>query len=178
MIDVIILIKLISAHLVGDFIFQSDKMCSNKNSVILKTRLQWIGLHSLIQGFFTYIFLADWNNWEIPILIIITHYLIDFIKIKTNSHGFIAFVWDQLSHYLVILLIWWGFYIIGPFYYGIDNYVFSLKTWIIFSSFIAILTPTAIFIKLFLNFENWTPVGENFKGLPNAGNGLDFWKEF
>lgn len=170
----IILIKLIAAHLVGDFIFQPDKMCEDKKSSTIAIRFTWIGFHSLIQGAFTYIFLADWSNWLIPIIVIGSHFLIDTFKAFSSDKGFGTFISDQIAHFVALFLIWWLFYVIGDFSSPLNQFILSLKTWIIFTSFVAILSPTAIFIKMFLSYKKWTPEGIEYKGLPNAGKWIGY----
>lgn len=47
---IIILIKLIAAHLIGDFLFQTDKICEMKYSNDLSKRLTGLAIHSGIQA--------------------------------------------------------------------------------------------------------------------------------
>lgn len=170
----IILVKLIAAHLVGDFIFQPDKMCENKESSNVTVRFTWIGFHSLFQAAFTYLFLADWTNWLIPLIVGCAHFLIDAIKTFSPNKGFVTFISDQIAHFVALFLIWWLFYVIGDFSSPVNQYILSFKTWVIFTCFVTILSPTAIFIKMFLSYEKWTPEGEEYKGLPNAGKWIGY----
>lgn len=170
----IILIKLIAAHLVGDFIFQPDKMCKNKVSSNNAVRFTWVCFHSFIQAAFTYLFLADWSNWQIPLIVGCTHFLIDALKSFSPDKGFVTFIGDQIAHFLALFLIWWLFYVIGDFNAPANQYILSFKTWVIFTCFVAILSPTAIFIKLFLSYERWTPEDIEYKGLPNAGKWIGY----
>lgn len=56
--NTIILIKLIAAHLTGDFILQSDKMCAEKFSNDSSARYKVLILHALIQ--------AAWHTYSPP----------------------------------------------------------------------------------------------------------------
>lgn len=170
----IILVKLIAAHLVGDFIFQPDKMCENKESSNVTVKFTWIGFHSLFQAAFTYLFLADWTNWLIPLLVGGAHFVIDSLKAFSPNKSFVTFIGDQIAHYVALLLIWWLFYVVGGYPIPVNQYILSFKTWVVFTSFVAILSPTAIFIKMFLSYEKWTPQGVEYKGLPNAGKWIGF----
>ena len=172
--SLIILVKLIAAHLVGDFIFQPDKMRESKCDSNISGRYTWIGIHSFIQGVFTYLFLADWSNWIIPLVVCGTHFLIDGVKTFAPHKGFITFISDQIAHFVALFLIWWLFYVIGDFSSPVNQYVLSFKTWVIFTCFVAILSPTAIFIKMFLAYEKWTPEGNEYVGLPNAGKWIGY----
>lgn len=170
----IILVKLIAAHLVGDFIFQPDKMCEYKESHNIAVKFSWIGFHSVIQGLFTYLFLADWSNWLIPLIVGGAHFFIDGLKTFSPNKGFVTFISDQIAHFVALFLIWWLFYVVGDFLAPVNQYILSFKTWVIFTCFVAILSPTAIFIKMFLSYEKWTPEGVDYKGLPNAGKWIGY----
>lgn len=170
----IILIKLIAAHLIGDFIFQTDRMCRDKFSTKASTRWTSLVKHAMAQAILTYIFIAQWGNWIVPLAVGLSHFCIDGIKISLKGKGFKAFVIDQLFHYCVILLIWWLYYVYGSQSVDVSQYLFSLKTWFILTAFIAVLNPTSIFIKLFLEYENWTPEATAYNGLPNAGKWIGY----
>lgn len=170
----IILIKLIAAHLIGDFLLQTDKMSLQKVSGSLSVSLGYNVFHSLIQALLSYIFLAQWYNWIVPVVIGISHFLIDLVKSNYKKGDLIIFIIDQIAHYMVIFIIWWLYYIIGQHTYYIGEYIFSYKFWVIITAFIAILKPTSILIKLFLEYEKWVPDSKNLQGLPNAGKWIGY----
>lgn len=62
----IILIKLIAAHLVGDFILQTDKLCADKFSNNKAFRYSALSVHALVHAALAYLFVAQWNNWAVP----------------------------------------------------------------------------------------------------------------
>lgn len=171
----IILIKLIAAHLLGDFILQSDRLCKNKYATNLPTQIQTLSLHSSIQALLTYIFVGEWHNWILPVIIYITHFLIDFIKIKLHKSDFVALLLDQAAHFAVLIILWWFLYFNSSdvaFNYA-DN-LLSQSAWIILTSYILILAPTSIFIKAFMEYERWMPANANYQGLPNAGKWIGY----
>ncbi|MBD5386944.1 DUF3307 domain-containing protein [bacterium] len=53
--------KLISAHLIGDFIFQSDRLCDIEYSNNLAIRLFGLAIYSAIQALLSYLFIAEWE---------------------------------------------------------------------------------------------------------------------
>ena len=71
---VLILIKLIAAHLVGDFILQSDKMCADKFSKNKTVRYRALSEHAIIQVSLAYLFVAQWTNWVVPLVIGVSHF--------------------------------------------------------------------------------------------------------
>jgi len=92
-----LIVCLVSAHIAGDFLFQSSKDASNKESILILLR------HATIVSALSYLLCGAWLIWKIPLLIFTTHALIDFIKTKAGSDGGAAFLIDQLAHILVIL---------------------------------------------------------------------------
>lgn len=161
----IILIKLLLAHFIGDFLLQPDSWVEAKENRRLTS---WqLYAHSLVH--FAIIILLNFNvNFIIPALIIASfHFVTDVFKVmfqtvRTKRQIFFA---DQAIHLLGILLVWAYF---TRELFSIDlatfNYFLALIT------FIYILTqPASIFIRIFIS--KWTPDSENIIGsLEKAGN--------
>jgi len=91
-----LIVALIAAHVIGDFVLQSDE------DVKTKYRTYILIKHSLILSGLSYLAVGLWNNWIIPLVIFVTHLLIDTIKIRLFKIGLRAFVVDQLAHLGVI----------------------------------------------------------------------------
>lgn len=175
-----ILIKLVAAHLLGDFLLQTNRLCEMKYSNNLCKRLYALCIHSGVQALLSYIFIADWTLWVIPAVIFVSHFIIDLVKVASGGRSLPAFIVDQLAHYLIIIGLWW---LIGV---NDWNYVFTispmLSFWALITSYIAVLAPTSILIKSFVEFEGWIhnePLGtqqngESMQGLPNAGKWIGY----
>ncbi|WFO16273.1 DUF3307 domain-containing protein [Cellulophaga baltica 4] len=71
--------KLFLAHLLGDFIFQSSKWVKDKEEKKVKSK--YIYYHTLIHFALTLLILWDLKYWKIAIIIAISHYLIDLLKL-------------------------------------------------------------------------------------------------
>lgn len=102
----IILIKLILAHLIGDFLLQPTSWVKEKESQ--KATSPKLYLHVLIHGSLVLLLLWDFRLWPIAVAITLAHLLIDITKLyaqkpKTKTTWFIA---DQGMHLLSILIIW------------------------------------------------------------------------
>lgn len=91
-----LIVALFAAHVIGDFILQSDE------DVKTKYRTYILIKHSLILSVLSYLAVGLWNNWIIPLVIFVTHLIIDTIKIRLCKIGLGAFVVDQLAHLGVI----------------------------------------------------------------------------
>ena len=106
-----ILLQLLLAHILTDFVFQTDGWVKKKQERGIKSMHFWF--HGLLSGILTYVFLQQWHNWWAPIAITLTHISIDLWKIKyekaktqKKKNRVNAFVVDQLLHLLVIGLVW------------------------------------------------------------------------
>lgn len=80
--NTIILIKLIAAHLTGDFLFQIDRMYADKFSNNTTAKYKALLLHALIQAALAYVFVAQWNCWIIPVVIGASHFIIDYDAVR------------------------------------------------------------------------------------------------
>lgn len=131
---VVLFLKLLCAHLLGDFIFQPYKWVACKESK--KHKSPYLYWHVLVHAVATVIILGfDTTYWFGVTMIIMSHLLIDLWKLrsKNNSKSVIPFFLDQLAHISVLL---------GVVYYYMP-YRIDLS---------AILTPKLLLFVLFLLF--------------------------
>lgn len=171
--NTIILIKLIAAHLTGDFLLQSDRMCIDKFSNNSKAKYKALVLHALVQAALAYIFVAQWNCWIVPVVIGVSHFAIDLVKTMSKRTDLISFVWDQLAHLCIIIGLWWlEFARLSQL--DMADEIFSTNFWLIATAYIAVLAPTSILIKFFIEFEKWMPSEASSQGLPNAGKWIGY----
>lgn len=168
----IILIKLIAAHLIGDFILQSDKMCADKFSNNRTVRYRTLSVHTIIQATLAYLFVAQWDNWVVPLVIGVSHFLIDLVKALLKWKDLVGFICDQFAHYCVIVVLW--FLVFVNHNYNPTTEIFSANFWLIATAYIAVLSPTSVLIKSFIEYEKWMPTDISSKGLPNAGKWIGY----
>ena len=171
--NTIILIKLIAAHLTGDFLFQSDRMCADKFSNNTTAKYKALLLHAFIQAALAYVFVAQWNCWIIPVVIGASHFIIDYVKSMSKRNDLISLVWDQLAHFCVIIGLWW-FAFARLLHWDMADEILSTTFWLIITAYIAVLAPTSILIKSFIDFEKWMPSDASSQGLPNAGKWIGY----
>ena len=103
--NVTLLFRLLSAHLLADFFLQNDKLCKAKNESGKKGVIAQLA-HAFIHALSAYILLADWKNWIIPLVIFVSHLIIDVLKSRLHGKGTVAFLCDQSVHIFVIVLLW------------------------------------------------------------------------
>ena len=142
--------KLILAHIIGDFILQSNSWVADKEKKQLKS--QYLYLHVLIHAVLSFIFLWDINLWWIPLLIGITHFIIDALKLhfqKPKTRKLWFFI-DQALHILVILGI-------SVFVKEINFEIFNNSELLKYlTAAVFLTTPASMMIKILLS--SWSPI--------------------
>lgn len=101
-----LLIKLLCAHIIVDFVLQGKKICAYKKE--LRTCKGWCVqiAHALLQGVAAYVAVMDWSNWIIPVVIFASHLVIDVIKSWLgDENNVVHFLLDQLAHIAVIVCL-------------------------------------------------------------------------
>ncbi len=161
----IIFIKLLLAHLLGDFLLQPTSWVLDKETK--KHKSIFLYIHTFIHGIlaWTVVGLIDFVWYALALALF--HGFIDYLKIyfqKTETKR-TWFIIDQLLHLIVISCIF-------SFYekQSIDFSFFSDTFWIIVTGLLFLTKPTSIFLKNIISI--WTPenVSENDRSLQNAGN--------
>jgi len=94
-----LIIALVAAHLLADFVFQSKRMAERKRNPLV------LLAHAGVAGALAYLLTGAWRVWEIPVVIAVTHGLIDFIKVRLNRKGLLLFTIDQIAHVAVIVVL-------------------------------------------------------------------------
>ena len=169
--NILLLIKLLLAHVLTDFIFQPDSWIEAKQKKTLKTKYFWI--HISIASLLSYLIVADWSNWQIPIAIFFTHGLIDAFKLfidrkeKKIIPSMVLFLIDQSLHILVILILWLFFsnqIELAISYFTLQNQQTLL---IVLTAVISLTTPMGIVIGKFV--EPFRKSIDTNDSLKNAG---------
>jgi|WetSurMetagenome_2_1015567.scaffolds.fasta_scaffold55212_3 hypothetical protein len=183
--NIVILIQLLLAHILNDFVIQSNKWVNGKKTKGINSRYFWI--HIFLSGLLTYIFLMQWTAWLVPVFIIVTHGFIDFWKINQEKKieifnatqendakkktGKRQFFFDQLFHIIMILIAWLyltkGFKEVLPFLES----MLSEKNFItIITATIFIIWPVGVAIgKITEPFKNELSSDEENDSLTKAG---------
>ena len=92
--SLVILLKLILSHTISDFALQSKKMVDRKSKRDILSHV----LHASIHAAFAYIILCEWRLWYLPVTILITHFVIDYLKTycKRDLSAMTLLVADQV----------------------------------------------------------------------------------
>jgi hypothetical protein len=167
----IVLVKLLCAHLCSDFIFQTDDINKGKCKSGIKGVVYQL-VHSGIHAAVSYLFVADWSCWLIPVVIFVCHLVIDMIKCKVfRKMSLRVFLLDQLCHIAVIVGLWYVLLGESVEWACLRN-LCSAKVWVTIIAYLLILKPSSIFLGLFL--DKWAPASPNTQSLPNAGQWIGY----
>ena len=140
-----LLLRLITAHVISDFILQSNNWVENKQTE--RYRSKYLYLHVLIVGLLTYLAIGNWTAVWIPLIITISHFFIDLIKTYIKKDSIYIFLVDQALHLLVLLICWFIYTeqfskLFNNFFYQYSN----PKTLIILLAYIVVTIPMSIII--------------------------------
>lgn len=161
----ILFIKLLLAHLLGDFIWQPNSWVIDKEAK--KHKSIYLYLHILLHGVLAAILVGDLQFIPYAVLIAVTHGIIDLIKLnfQQNKTKRTWFVVDQIAHVLIltgVVLLYQN--------ETINLLWFDNQFWILITGFLFITKPTSIFIKTVISI--WSPESQDDRdnSLASAGN--------
>jgi len=162
----LLLLKFLTAHFLGDFVFQTRKMVQNKKRPI------YFLAHIAIHASLLCIFLFNDNMWWAIIFVILFHAIFDWLKLKLINKIKIPvlFLVDQLLHILTITAV---LIIFSTLRISFD-FINQPEFWLILIAIILVTQVTAVFIRILLspyqNHKKITPLNDTEqKVLFNAG---------
>lgn len=103
----ILFIKILLAHIVGDFLLQPKSWVRNKEQKKINSWLLY--LHALLHGALIVLFLWDFSLWLPALILMIAHWLIDVIKLyaQNTKSKTMWFLFDQGLHLVSIFVVWY-----------------------------------------------------------------------
>lgn len=159
----IILIKLIFAHLIGDFLLQPNSWVKEKEARKLKSPKLYmhVGIHVLLY----FLVLWDFSLWYIPLFIAGFHLIIDGWKLlfQNAKNKRLFFFLDQLFHFLAILVV----YVL--FFKNTFTWLFPPILWVYLTGALFLTTPASIIIKTLISVYRPKTEIESDESLDNAG---------
>jgi hypothetical protein len=163
----LLFLKFLLAHILGDFVFQSEKWINDKEENKVKSvKLYFhIGIHAILLLIIIQFNLQEY--WLGILLIIISHYAIDLLKLylqKKNTKR-IWFFTDQVLH-LFILVIAASIYTNFSF---LPKNIITEKSLLLLIFTLLVMNVAAIIIKLIITQWNPEKKKENDDSLAKAG---------
>jgi hypothetical protein len=95
-----LLITLLAAHFIGDFLFQPDALAEAK-----RKNKWYLLIHTSIVAALSYVLSGLWDLWLIPAVVFVTHALVD--RLKGQSQKSTSFLLDQFGHIAFIFGLSW-----------------------------------------------------------------------
>lgn len=165
-----LLLKLLLAHLAGDFLLQPVRWVRDKEA--RKFRSPKLYLHALIHGVIAWLLVWDVSFWLPVVIIIVTHYFIDLAKalFQKPANRTLWFVFDQVLHLLVISIIWlsWDSLDLSVIHISAEQLL------IVITAIVFLTNPSSVIIKTIIS--QWTP--DTFysvsTSLPDAGKFIGY----
>jgi hypothetical protein len=144
--EISLLVRLIIAHLLTDFVFQSNSWVNQRFKDGWHSRYLYI--HGIIAGILAYLFSGLWSLIWVPLAIAATHIVIDGIKSKYENNTQ-SLVIDQLCHFAVILAIWLWIINPGPGELTAlkETFLPGIKIWVIVAAYLIIIWPSSVLIS-------------------------------
>lgn len=147
--ELAVLLKMVLAHLCGDFVLQSKRMAELKSF-----RSHFLYLHILIVFSVTWIFTGLWKP---SLVLALAHLLIDGFKSEINQthqgKSLRFFVFDQCIHFMSIALVWLtlvsahGF---TPFSLWVVSIMNNLQFLVLGIGYLLVTTPSAFLIEKYM----------------------------
>lgn len=160
----IMFIKLLLAHLLGDFLLQPAKWVVHKEAN--KIASKYLYFHILIHFGLTMLFLWDMELWWWAVVIALSHFVIDLSKIHANPYfknKAVPFFVDQVLHLVVLYCCAFNSDLIGH-----TVGVFREMNWSLVTAVVFVTYPSAIIMAKLLEGMSHRIVLDH-KSLPNAG---------
>ncbi|MAM18649.1 MAG: DUF3307 domain-containing protein [Bacteroidota bacterium] len=143
--SLLILLQLLMAHIVTDFVFQPTSWVIDKREK--KAASKYLYFHCALAGVLSWLFLLDLSLWYIGLFIAITHFAIDLWKLNYNRDDLKIFLLDQFFHLMTILAAW--LFLTNNFigvHEAIYDFLSSAKWLAIIMAYLIIIFPAGFLI--------------------------------
>jgi hypothetical protein len=127
-----------------------------------------------LAGVLAYIFAGLWSVIWLPIIIFISHVLLDGLKSKRKD-SVQFFLLDQLGHFIVILACWMLLVNanITDIFTSLISGISKIKLWILIIAYILVIWPAGVLIGKITKPWRDEIKGTSSRGLDKAG----FWRD-
>lgn len=162
----ILLIKLLLAHFVGDFLLQPTSWVAERESK--KARSPKLYIHILLHGLLILLVLWEIKYWLLALILMIVHGIVDFTKIyaQNEKNRTTWFLLDQLLHILSIFVVWTVFF--HPDF-NFRSLLANETLWIYATALVFIVFVAGIGIQVLLSKWSNSLNDSNEASLNNAG---------
>lgn len=160
-----LLIKLILAHLLGDFLLQPDSWVKAKEKRKIKA---WqLYLHIFLHFALLMLFVWELEFLKWALLLTLSHFIVDVMKLyfqnsQTKRRWFFI---DQGIHFVFIIVVW----IVSQEFFFLPSELFNERTILFITVVYALTQPASILVKFLIS--KWSPSDsiDSSDSLENAG---------
>ncbi|TKC10019.1 DUF3307 domain-containing protein [Pedobacter polaris] len=147
----IALLKLLLAHVLGDFFLQPNAWVIEKEDKKLKSNKLY--LHLVIHSALIFIIFASFDVWAVALTIGLGHGIIDAMKLmfQKDKTKRIWFFVDQILH-VALIIACWQYYFHAPINLG---FLQNNQFWLFLLGALFLTSPAAIFIRVII--AKWIP---------------------
>lgn len=141
-------IKLLIAHIIGDFVLQPNKWVEAKKEKTFRSK--YFYLHGFIHLISLFVLLEfNWTYWPLIVLIVVSHLVIDLFKLNLEKklNPRLLFTLDQLLHFAVIGSV---VYINTPFKIALKK-IYSTELLLLILAILIITFVSAIVMKTIMS---------------------------
>lgn len=160
-----ILLLLILAHLLGDFVLQPEKWVKDKAAH--RGKSVYLYLHILVHAILLLIALQfKMEFWPVIAIVAGTHYLIDLMKVTLSEKwgGQFLFFADQILHFAVLFTV-------AHYYFSVSlshDFLFDEKTILLMLALVCVTRVSAVIMMFLLDSWKFEDAGAD-DSLKNAG---------
>ncbi|UII31437.1 DUF3307 domain-containing protein [Fulvivirga ulvae] len=140
-----ILLRLLIAHLLGDFFLQPRSWVKDRNKLHLRSVKLY--LHALIHAVLAWLVLWDISQWHVALIIFTSHLLIDLLKSYQHGRNTLWFIIDQALHVIVIICVW-RWFLVKDLELDIIAFISEPKRLYVIAAFVLLSRPASIFIGI------------------------------
>jgi len=178
-----LLLLLLLAHMLGDFVFQTSAWVDERYEKRLRSKRLYA--HVAIHGALTLVVLflplltPGWTALSLigfAAIIAVSHFVFDLAKSYTPPGRMSWFVLDQFLHLLVILLVWLEMTQQWVLLNHAAALVMNLQVLLILTGYFVVIWPLSIVIGMVC--RQWTPEIEGLESLANAGKRIGQLERF
>ncbi|RZN80924.1 MAG: DUF3307 domain-containing protein [Winogradskyella sp.] len=160
----LLILKLILAHLIGDFFLQPQKWVKHKEKKKLKSK--WLYIHIAIHIALMFLIIWDVAQWQLILAIGLLHFIIDTGKIlfQNKKNKRLLFFIDQLLHFATILIL-------TPLFLekSIEFNILNQDTLLLILCASFLTQPTSIIMKTIFSKWNISKITKGNESLKDAG---------
>ncbi|WP_299665359.1 DUF3307 domain-containing protein [uncultured Polaribacter sp.] len=160
-------LKILLAHILGDFVFQSEKWVKDKEEQKIKSSKLYlhIAIHALLLLIVLQLNLATYGFGFI--MIIISHFIFDVAKLyfQKKKTKRVWFFIDQVLHLSALIFVAAMY---ANFNFSVEDF-FTDKTLLLAIAILLVTSVSAIIIKVFITQWNPESKNENDDSLAKAG---------